>query len=107
MTTIFDFTIIESHTTTSATIYDITTTVVDDIKCTTDRSTIEEDVDVDNNCDHENNQVHIINVHIIKHLYYDNNVRPDCLIYIVSFNPFVFLFPASLSSYSIVGCLRR
>ena len=66
MTKIFDFTIIESHTTTSATIYDITTTVVDDIKCTTDRSTIEEDVDVDNNCDRENNQVHTI-----KHLNYD------------------------------------
>ena len=36
MTKILDFTIIESHTTTSTTIYDITTTVVDDIKCTTD-----------------------------------------------------------------------
>ena len=40
-----------TNTTTSATIYDITTTVVDDIKCTTDRSTIEENVIV-NDVDH-------------------------------------------------------
>ena len=68
MTKLFDFTIIESHTITSDTIYDITATVVDDIYCTTDRSTIEEDVDVDNKCDHEHNQVHTN-----KHLNYDNN----------------------------------
>ena len=35
MTKIFDFTIIESHTINSPTIYNITTTVVVDIKCTT------------------------------------------------------------------------
>ena len=40
MPKIFDFIIIESHTTTSATIYNITTIVVDDIKCTTNRSTM-------------------------------------------------------------------
>ena len=59
MTKIFDFTVndfdVDNHcdrdsnqdheSTTSATIYNITTTVVDNIKCTTDRSTIENEVD--------------------------------------------------------------
>ena len=129
MTKIFEFTVndfdVDNHcdrdsnqdhesttsTTTSATIYNFTTTVVGDITCTTNRSTIKEDVDVDIECDHEHNQVHTN-----KHLNYDNNadndVPPDCLIYTVSFDPFVFLFPASWgchitvspSSTSIVRC---
>ena len=73
--------------TTNATIYNITTTVVDDITCTTNRSTIEEEVDdvsiksshdLPNNIrdldfDCVTNSIDITNINT------DNNIRPDLL----------------------------
>ena len=71
-----DRSIIESHTTitTSATIYDITTTVVDDIKCTTNQSTIEVD---DDDQDHTINTIAEFDTTIIDVELHTMNITAD------------------------------